>query len=316
MKIKLLSFVLVLLLTACDRNQHQFQGYVEAHNILLSSPYAGKLMDLSVDRGDFVEQLAVLFKLDSNPEAFEMHQADFLVLEGQYGLQDLQSPRREPEVKAAMAQIEQVNARLRLGELREKRYKQLYEKKAGNLDTSDEARERLVELHALKKQREAELDLAKMGARKYQIESKKERIKALLERSELAKWQLAQKTGYAPTSGIIFDTYYKQGEWVPAGSPVVALLAPENIKIDFYVPVSILPKLHTKQTLYFTCDGCATKNKAVIDYISPEAEYVPPLVYSRNNYDKLVYRIKATPEKPGLFKPGQPVTITGFKYDK
>jgi len=317
MRIKVTTAMLLLIaLTACDRDRNTFQGYVESDNLLLASPYSGNLIELPVVRGEFVNKSDVLFQLDPNPEAIEIKQTNFLLSEGKYNLKDAESPRRKPEIKAAMAKLGQVEARLRLAELRKKRYYLLYEKKAGNLDRSDEARERLVELQELKKQSEAELELANLGARKYKLDEKKTRLQLLEERVRLSQWALTQKTGYAPDAGIVFDTYYHEGEWVSAGSPVVSLLVPENINIEFFVPAAILTKLRTTQTVYFTCDGCAAKNKATINYISPEAEYVPPLVYSRSNYDKLVFRIKANPEKPGLFKPGQPVTITGFKHDK
>jgi HlyD family secretion protein len=320
MRIKIKYSVVLLLLitlTACDRDSnHTFQGYVESDNLLLASPFAGNLIKLPVVRGEFVNKADLLFQLDPNPQQIETNQANFLLKEGKYNLKDSESPRRKPEVKAAEAVVGQVNARLRLAELRKKRYHELYTKRAGDLDRSDQARERVIELQESKKQSEAELELAKLGARKNKIEEKKARVDLLIEKTKLSKWELAQKTGYAPNSGIVFDTYYHEGEWVPAGSPVISFLVPEYINIEFFVPAAILSKLRTTQTVYFTCEGCAAKNEAVINYISPEAEYVPPLVYSRSNYDKLVFRIKASPEKPGLFKPGQPVTITGFKHDR
>lgn len=317
MKSKIFVFFLIaFILTACDRNQHQFQGYVESDNLLLASPFSGNLIELPVVRGEFVDKADLLFQLDPNPEALQAKQADFLLKEGQYNLEDSERPKRKPEIEVAEAQVAQVDARLRLAELRKKRYHELYTKKAGDLDRSDQARERVIELKEAKKQSEAELALAKLGARQDKIEEKKARVDLLLERAKLSKWELSQKTGYAPDAGIVFDTYYHEGEWVPAGSPVISLLIPDHINIEFFVPVAVLSKLRTTQTVYFTCEGCAAKNKAVINYISPEAEYVPPLVYSRKNYDKLVFRIKASPEKPGLFKLGQPVIITGFKYDK
>lgn len=300
--------------TACDGDKHHtFQGYVESDNLLLASPFSGNLIKLSVDQGDFVNKADFLFQLDPNPQQLEVNRAGFLLEEGKFKVKDLKNPKRKPEIEAAEAAIGQVEARLRLAELRKKRYEYLYQQKAANLDSSDEAREYVIELRESKKQREAELELAKLGARENIIQEKQARVEWLLEQEKVLKWEVAQKTGYAPESGIVFDTYYHEGEWVPAGSPVVSLLVPKNTNIEFFVPAVMLPQLSTTQTVYFTCEGCAAKNKAVIKYISPEAEYVPPLVYSRSNYNKLVFRIKASPEKPGLFKPGQPVTITGFK---
>jgi len=314
---KYLPILLLIALTACDRShENTFQGYVEANNIFLTASFSGTLISLPFERGADVHLGDVVFQLDSNPQALELEAEKLLLKESDFDLKDQESPKRHPEIEAGKAQIEQVDARLRLAKLRQERYKLLYQKKAGNLDQADEAREYLVELEALKSQRESELDLLKLGARKNIIEEKKTRVKFLLEKIKIAKWQLAQKTGYATGDGNIFDTYYREGEWVAAGTPVVSLLLPKDIFIEFFVPASMLPKLKLNQTVYFTCAGCATKNEAVIDYIAREAEYVPPLVYSRDNYHNLVFRISAKPIKPSIFKPGQPVTITGFKHDQ
>lgn len=314
---KYFPILLLITLTACDRDhENTFQGYVEANNIFLTAPFSGTLISLPFKRGADVHHGDVVFQLDSNPQALELEAEKLLLKESNFDLKDQESPKRSPEVKAGKALVEQVDARLRLAKLRQERYKLLYQKKAGNLDQADEAREHLIELEALKAQRESELDLLKLGARKNKIAEKKTRVKFLLEKIRIAKWELEQKTGYATGDGNIFDIYYREGEWVAAGTPVLSLLLPKHIFIEFFVPVSMLSKLQLNQIVYFTCSGCDASHEARIDYIAREAEYVPPLVYSRDNYNKLVFRIRAKPIQPSLFKPGQPVTITGFKHDQ
>lgn len=303
-------------LAACDQeHDHIFQGYVEGNNVYLSAPFSGVLLRMPYGRGDEVHQGDLVFQLDPNPQSLELEADTLLLKEGQFDLNDQKSPKREPEIEVGQAKLAQVESRLRLAQLRQERYKHLYQKRAGTLDRADEAREHVVELEELKKQRVAELELLNLGARKNKIWEKKARVEFLLEKIKIAKWKLDQKKGYATEDASVFDTYYREGEWVAAGTPVVALLLAKHIYIEFFVPVSMLSKLKLNQTVYFTCDGCAIKNEAKLDYIARQAEYVPPLVYSRDNYDKLVFRIRAKPVQPSLFKPGQPVTITGFKHD-
>lgn len=313
--IKSLSLALLMALTACDqKHDHTFQGYVEGNNVFLSAPFSGVLLRMPFGRGDEVHQGDLVFQLDPNPQALELEAETLLLQEGQFALKDQEKPKREPEIEAGKAKLAQVEARLRLAQLREERYKLLYAKKAGTLDRADEAREYVAELEALKKQREAELALLYLGARTNIISEKKARAEFLLEKIKIAKWKLDQKTGYALEDGYVVDTYYREGEWVSEGTPVLALLLSKHIYIEFFVPVSMLSKLKINQTVYFTCDGCEKNNEAKLDYIARQAEYVPPLVYSRDNYDKLVFRIRAKPLLPSLFKPGQPVTVTGFKH--
>ncbi len=197
-----------------------------------------------------------------------------------------------------------------LAELRVKRNKHVLDK-----DTLDASLERYHELTYLKQQFEANLALAKQGARVEQIKAQKSQIAVLSSKVNLSRWQLSQKSFYAIADGMIFDTYYKKGEFVDAARPVAALLTPDNIRIEFFVPAEELAYLHVKKKITFDCDGCSKNNQAEINYISPEAEYVPPLVYSRENRDKLVFRIKATIKDAARFKPGQPVVVTVSRHE-
>lgn len=126
-----------------------------------------------------------------------------------------------------------------------------------------------------------------------------------------AKWMLSQKKIFAPVSGVVFDVFYRVGEKVEAAHPVLAILAPENIKVQFYVPENILSLIHLGQKISFTCDSCYTRKIATISYISPEAEYTPPIIYNKDTRYKLVYLIRAIiPENEAImFHPGQPVDV-------
>jgi HlyD family secretion protein len=132
--------------------------------------------------------------------------------------------------------------------------------------------------------------------------------KALLAQNQ---WSLNQKTPIAPADGMIFDTYYRVGEKVEANHPVLAMLTPNNIRVLFYVPQAILSQLKIGQDIAFSCDGCQGKTTVKISYISPEAEYTPPVIYSKDTRDKLVYLIRANiPENiANQFHPGQPIDV-------
>lgn len=126
-----------------------------------------------------------------------------------------------------------------------------------------------------------------------------------------AEWSYHQKTVYAPVSGYVFDTYFRVGEKVAANQPVLSLLAPKNIKVLFYIPEQQLSTIHLNQVITFRCDGCKSKTKATISYISPEAEYTPPIIYSQDTRYKLVYLVRAElPDNMAFkFHPGQPLDI-------
>ena len=126
-----------------------------------------------------------------------------------------------------------------------------------------------------------------------------------------AKWSFDQKQQFAPADALVHDTLYRQGEWVAAGNPVVVLLPPENLKVRFFVPQEVLPKIKTGETVSVSFDGAAKNYSATVNYISTQAEYTPPVIYSRENRAKLVFMIEAkfSPADAADVRPGQPVDV-------
>lgn len=151
-----------------------------------------------------------------------------------------------------------------------------------------------------------ELDQAR--ARRDADEAQVASQKAALAR---AQWSLDQKQQTAPADAQVQDTLYRQGEWVAAGNPVVALLPPANIKVRFFVPQDLLPRLRTGEAASVTFDGGRRAYTATIDYISSQAEFTPPVLYNRENRAKLIYRIEAKflPADAAELRPGQPVDV-------
>jgi HlyD family secretion protein len=125
-----------------------------------------------------------------------------------------------------------------------------------------------------------------------------------------AEWRLAQKTGIAPAGGVIVDTLYRPGEMVPAGLPVVQLLPPENIKLRFFVPEAVVARIAVGQTVRATCDGCGPPVAAIVRFISPQAEFTPPVIYSREQRTRLVFMVEARPSQhPEALRVGQPIDV-------
>ncbi|HEX9444575.1 MAG TPA: efflux RND transporter periplasmic adaptor subunit [Candidatus Binatia bacterium] len=131
------------------------------------------------------------------------------------------------------------------------------------------------------------------------------------ERLAKAEWDLAQKRQSAPQAGLVFDTLFRQGEWIAPGRPVVALLPPSNVKVRAFVPETEIAKFHTGDAVWVNVDGLAAPVAGKISFISPRAEYTPPVIYSRESRDKLVFMIEIVFESgagAGLH-PGQPVDV-------
>jgi len=127
-----------------------------------------------------------------------------------------------------------------------------------------------------------------------------------------ARWSFDQKQQFAPTNAFVQDTLYRQGEWVLAGNPVVVLLPPENLKVRFFVPQEMLPRIKTGENVSVTFDGATKNYSATVNYISTQAEFTPPVLYNRENRAKLIFSIEAkfSPADAAELRPGQPVDVT------
>lgn len=124
-----------------------------------------------------------------------------------------------------------------------------------------------------------------------------------------ARTKLARRKLVNPVAGTVQQVYYRPGELVPAGRPVVSLLPPGNLKVRFYVSETVLPKISYGDEVEVKCDGCAPDLKATVRFISRSSEYTPPVIYSQEERSKLVFLIEARPEKPGALRVGQPVSV-------
>lgn len=296
-------------LTGCGKSEHQYQGYVEAQNVYLSSPSGGKLLFLKVKRGQFVEKGDPLYALDPDPELFSLDEQEALYKQSLSTLKDLQEPRRKQEIEAIEAQLKQAEAQLSLAEIRLRRNQILYDKKVLDKDSLDAAMERFHEMTALTEQMTANLELARLGSRRDRINAQQYATLSIKNRIESLRWQISQKQQVAPTAGIIFDTYYRPGEYVGSEHPVVSILAPEYTHIEFFVPLDELKNIHLGQQIDYTYENQHDRHRAQIVYIASDAEYMPPLVYSRNNSDKIVFRIKADILRRDRLFPGEPVVV-------
>lgn len=126
-----------------------------------------------------------------------------------------------------------------------------------------------------------------------------------------ADWRLRQKAQTAPADGLVYDTYYRQGEWVPAGTPVLSMLPPEYMKVRFFVPEGDLGKMIPGKPIDILVDGQAEPLKGAVSFVSPKAEYTLPIIYSRENREKLVFLVegKLAPEDAAKLNPGAPIEV-------
>jgi HlyD family secretion protein len=307
------SFALAAIFVAgCSSNSSNvFQGYIEGEYVYVASPLGGALTNLAVARGDGVKAGQLLFELERGSEAAAVQQAEKNLAQAQSQLDDLNKGRRPTEIASLEAQLERAQASLKLSAAGLIRREQLGGADVVSKEELDQAHAQRDADKAQVEQLTADLETAKLGGREDVVRAAQDAVASQKAALDKARWSFDQKQQFAPTNAFVQDTLYRAGEWVAAGNPVVELLPPANIKVRFFVPQAVLPRIKTGQTVGMTFDGGQRAYSATVNYISTQAEFTPPVLYNRENRAKLIFMIEAkfSPVDAAELRPGQPVDV-------
>lgn len=306
------TLIALLILTSCSREESdRVQGYVEGEFVYVASPLAGALEKLRVQRGDQVKEGDPLFALESAREIAARDEAKRRLVQARANLEDAKKGRRPSEIESIEAQLKQARAALTFSEKEFERHEKLVQSGARAVQDFDRARATRDQDRQRVAQLEADLRTARLGSRVDQIEAAEANVRAQEAALARAEWDLWQKEQAAPQAGLVFDTLYRKGEWVAAGRPVVALLPPQNIKVRAFVPETRVGKIQPGDRVRVTVDGLPEPFIGRVSFISPRAEYTPPVIYSRESRRKLVFMIEAIfdPRTAAKLHPGQPVDV-------
>ena len=269
----ILFFLLIFSLTSCDEQSNYYNGYIDADMTYLASNFAGRLDNLLVRRGQQVNKDQLLFQLEQTNN-------DYII-----GMSELTQ-------KQLLAQKEELLSQQAYAENNYHRILAMRKKDAASQNDLELARTNFIILN----NKLAAIDL---------------QIKASALDTADKNWEKKRKQNYAKTNGIVYDTYFNQGEYVQAGQPIVSLITKNNIKAVFFVPEPYLSHLSLNQRIRIVTDGDSQPARGTISYIAHVAQYTPPIIYSKEERSRLVFRIEAHIEHPNLERIhlGQPVAI-------
>lgn len=299
-------------LAGCSRHETPvWQGYVEGEYVYLSSSQSGTLTELDVRRGQHVGAAAPVFALEATDETAALDEARHQLAAARAQLADLQTGKRPPEVRVTEAQLAQAQANAQKAALQLARDEAQF--RAGGIARAqlDDSRADAASTAAQVRELSNQVTVANLPGRSAQIAAQAAQIEAAEAALAQAQWKLDQKRVAAPQTGLVYDTLYRVGEWVQAGSPVVQMLPPQNVKVRFFVPETVVGSLAPGRRIEIRCDGCAADIPAAITWVSNAAEYTPPVIYSNENRQKLVFMIEAhtSPDDAAKLHPGQPVEV-------
>jgi HlyD family secretion protein len=307
-----LAATAVLMLVACGKRAPTgYQGYLEGEFVYIAAPLAGQLEKLSVTRGTRVEAGAQLFSLEQSADVSTLREAAERLRQSQARLADLGKGSRPSELAALEARLAQARTSADLSARELERATRLHQTSVMSDDDFD--RIRLNHEGHTKQVAEvaAQLQTAQLGGRADVIAAAEADVAAAKAAADRAGWSVAQKTRSAPQAALVYDTLFREGEYVAAGQPVVSLLPPGNMKVRFFVPESAYAAFKVGDTVKVAMSGQPPID-ARVSYLSPKPEYTPPVLYNRENRTKLVFMIEAVFDAAVArdLHPGQPVDVT------
>jgi HlyD family secretion protein len=284
---------------------------VEGEFVYLASSQPGHLVHLAVVRGAQIEQGTLAFRLETTAEDAEQKQAQQQLGAAEAQLADIQTGKRPPEIAVIRAQLLQAQASATKADQQRQRDATQYRAGGISREQLEASAAQATADGAKVSELSSQLDVARLPGRAEQLTAQSEQVQAARAVLAQATWRVDQKTVMAPNAGLVYDTLYREGEWVQAGSPVVSLLPPGNVKVRFFVPESVVGSLAIGRTVTLHCDGCAGDISAKISYVSSQAEYTPPVIYSNDTRSKLVFMIEAhpAPADASNLHPGQPLAV-------
>lgn len=287
-------------------------GYIEAETMFASSPVGGKLTRVEARPGQLIERDAPLFAVDDAVPRADLARAEAAVATAAATLADLETGKRPEEIRQIEAQLAEARAEAWNAEAEFNRVAKTASTGATSYSQFDRARTNMNTTTARLRQLEAALEVAKLPARAKSIEASRANLQQAKAAAEAARLHVADYTQSASAEAVVDDVFFAAGETVTAGQPVMQLHKPGDYKIVFFVPEAQVARAQPNSIVRFTCDGCE-EGLAVITRIESRPEYTPPVIYSQQARQKLVFRVEARPRASSELAAGIPVEVVFAK---
>jgi HlyD family secretion protein len=301
----------IVLAAACsEAPSTSWSGYAEGDYIYIAAPLSGRLDSLAVREGQNVAKKALLFALDADAERAASDEAVARMASARAQAANLDKGRRSDEIAVTQAQLTQAQASAAFAQSELARAQQLVAQGFVSKSRIDDAATVVKQAQARVAELEAALKVANLPARIDERAATQASAKAASDVLRQSKWRESQKQQTAPLDALVSEVFFRVGEFVPAGQPVLSLLPPGHIKARFFVPEAELPKVKPGQGVLLSCDGCAAPISAHISRVATQVEFTPPVIYSNAQRAKLVYLVEARPDAAASgLHPGQPLDV-------
>ncbi len=287
-----------------------WNGYVEANYVYVAAASPGRIEKITVAEGEAAEAGQVVVVLDSAQHRATLAAAEARVAAAEANLQNLTTGSREDEIEVIRAALQKAEADLRLAEENAARSRQLHGEGLAPEARLDRDLATLESAGATVKQLQAELRVAELPARDAQQLQAEANLAAARAESERAHADLDDRSLAAPVAGRVERLYFSAGETAGTGTPILALLPADALKVKFYVPGPERPLLEVGARIAVACGGCPEGLTASVSYFASDPQFTPPVIYSREERDRLTFLVEAVLARGAGLPPGQPVTVS------
>ncbi len=300
-----------LFLVACANpsEQNSYTGYVEVKYRYIAAEQAGRILIEPVKEGDQVVRGDLLFRLDAQAQEAQLARLEAQVAQAAAGVSDLSTGARPEEMKALEARLNEAQARFAQARSDRDRHMALVEQELEPQAVADKVQAEYRAARARLRAAEEAINIARLGGREGQVSAARAALEAARKAADEARYRLAQRSVSAPVNASVEEIYYRPGEIVGAGRPVMALLPEDAMVVRFFVSQKALPGFSLGQELQIKADGLDQPIIAKISYIAPRAEFTPPVIYSADSREPLVFLIEAIPATQQGLHAGLPVDV-------
>ena len=297
-------------LTACAAPAPFATGYVEGEFRLIAPVSTARIDSLLVSRGDRLTELQTLVRMETRDAEIDLARASAALEHAESVLANLRTGRRPEEIGVIEASLASARAELEEASREALRLEGLLARDIVSQSQLDDARLRVDLAEARLAEVEANLAVARLPARKHEIEAAEAAVAQALAQRDAAAWQLEQRQIDAPSAGTIYEVLRTEGEIAGPQAPILSMLPDDAVTLRLYVPQGLVSAIALGSGLDVNCDGCPAGLTATVTYVADTPEFTPPVIYSLENRQKLVYLVEARPD-PGatMLKPGQIVDV-------
>jgi HlyD family secretion protein len=248
--------------------------------------------------------------LEVSDTRLAVKQAEARLLQMRAQLANLKIGKRPEEIAVIEATRDSAAANARDAQLNFDRKKELFARKVISKAEFDQAQVTLDVSLARLKETDANLEVARLPARAEEIRAMEHQVTEAESALGTARWELEQRRVMTTAPGRVFDILKRQGETAGPTEPIVNYLPDGAIKLRFYIPQAVRSSISVGTAIDVTCDGCPANLLAQVTYVADQPEFTPPVIYSVENRQKLVYLVEAKPSGPGdTLQPGQIVDV-------